>query len=113
MGEISAVAGETLSVSCPAAGYPIDEIRWFRDGPSGERALPTMRRHVVFPNGTLVVQKVQAGADGDGGQYRCTVTNKQGRSASSSAHVTVMGRFLLRIFTFFSCNCSVVEVFSV
>ncbi|XP_052125989.1 cell adhesion molecule Dscam2-like [Frankliniella occidentalis] len=90
MGEISAVAGETLSISCPAAGYPIDEIRWFRDGPSGERALPTMRRHVVFPNGTLVVQKVQSGGDGDGGHYRCTVTNKQGRSASSSAHVNVM-----------------------
>ena len=94
MGEISAVAGETLWVSCPAAGYPIDEIRWFRDGPSGERALPTMRRHVVFPNGTLVVQKVQSGADGDGGHYRCTVTNKQGRSASSTAHVNVMGRVL-------------------
>ncbi|KAE8752402.1 hypothetical protein FOCC_FOCC000874, partial [Frankliniella occidentalis] len=93
MGEISAVAGETLSISCPAAGYPIDEIRWFRDGPSGERALPTMRRHVVFPNGTLVVQKVQSGGDGDGGHYRCTVTNKQGRSASSSAHVNVMGRW--------------------
>jgi hypothetical protein len=32
MGEISAVAGETLRVTCPVAGYPIDSIKWYRGG---------------------------------------------------------------------------------
>ena len=30
MGEISAVAGETLRVTCPVAGFPIDNIKWYR-----------------------------------------------------------------------------------
>ncbi|XP_054281240.1 cell adhesion molecule Dscam2-like [Macrosteles quadrilineatus] len=86
MGEVSAVAGEALIISCPVAGYPIHTIKWFR----GDRSLPLTRRHVVFPNGTLIVEKVQAGADGDGGAYRCTASDKLGRSASGSVHVKVM-----------------------
>lgn len=30
MGEVSAVAGEALVISCPVAGYPIYTIKWFR-----------------------------------------------------------------------------------
>lgn len=30
MGEVSAVAGEALIISCPVAGYPIHTIKWFR-----------------------------------------------------------------------------------
>lgn len=30
MPEISAVAGETLYVACPVAGYPIDNVKWYR-----------------------------------------------------------------------------------
>ena len=90
MGEISAVAGETLWVSCPAAGYPIDEIRWFRDGPSGERALPTMRRHVVFPNGTLVVQ--QARQTEDQGTYTCQAVNRQKHTARRDVEVAVQSK---------------------
>ncbi|KAG8327858.1 hypothetical protein J6590_009661 [Homalodisca vitripennis] len=86
MGEVSAVAGESLVIACPVAGYPIHTIKWFR----GDRVLPLNRRQLVFPNGTLIVDKVQAGADGDGGAYRCTAADKLGRSASGTVHVKVM-----------------------
>ncbi|XP_023706889.1 Down syndrome cell adhesion molecule-like protein Dscam2 isoform X2 [Cryptotermes secundus] len=84
MGEISAVAGETLRVTCPVAGYPIDNIKWYR----GDRLLPINRRHLVFSNGTLVIEKVQSGVDG--GSYRCEATNKHGNTARGTAQITVM-----------------------
>ncbi|XP_066996259.2 cell adhesion molecule Dscam2 [Anabrus simplex] len=83
MGEISAVAGETLRISCPVAGYPIDNIKWYR----GSRPLPINTRHVVFPNGTLVIEKVQSGEDD--GSYQCVASNKQGRSSNGTAQVNV------------------------
>ncbi|XP_021939407.1 Down syndrome cell adhesion molecule-like protein Dscam2 isoform X3 [Zootermopsis nevadensis] len=84
MGEISAVAGVTLRVTCPVAGYPIDSIKWYR----GDRLLPINRRHLVFSNGTLVIEKVQSGVDG--GSYRCEASNKQGSTARGTAQITVM-----------------------
>ncbi|KFM74750.1 Down syndrome cell adhesion molecule-like protein Dscam2, partial [Stegodyphus mimosarum] len=48
MPDLSVVAGESASVQCRVAGYPIDEIMWEKDG----RRLPTNRRQQVFPNGT-------------------------------------------------------------
>ncbi|KAG8228361.1 hypothetical protein J437_LFUL006812 [Ladona fulva] len=36
MGDISAIAGETLRVSCPVGGYPVDTIQWLR----GENTMP-------------------------------------------------------------------------
>lgn len=53
--------------------------------------LPINRRHLVFANGTLIVDKVQSGPDGDGGSYRCTAADKIGRSATGNVHVNVMG----------------------
>lgn len=32
MQPISAVAGKTLSIKCPVAGYPIDSITWSKSG---------------------------------------------------------------------------------
>lgn len=52
----------------------------------------------MFPNGTMVVDKVQSGADGDGGAYRCTAADKLMRSASGTVHVKVMGEASY-------CNC--------
>ncbi|PSN53675.1 Down syndrome cell adhesion molecule-like protein Dscam2 [Blattella germanica] len=84
MGEISAVAGENLKVTCPVAGFPIDNIKWYR----GDRLLPINRRHLVFRNGTLVIEKVQSGVDG--GSYRCEATNKQRETARGTAQINVM-----------------------
>ncbi|XP_046406478.1 Down syndrome cell adhesion molecule-like protein Dscam2 isoform X2 [Ischnura elegans] len=84
MGDISAIAGETLRVSCPVGGFPVDSIQWLR----GDRLLPVNRRQIVFTNGTLVIEKVQPSQDG--GAYTCTASYKGGRKASGTAHVNVM-----------------------
>ncbi|KAG8228360.1 hypothetical protein J437_LFUL006811 [Ladona fulva] len=55
----------------------------------GDRLLPINRRQIVFPNGTLVIEKVQPSQDG--GSYTCTAAYKGGRKASGTAHVIVMG----------------------
>jgi hypothetical protein len=61
----------------------------------GDRLLPINRRHLVFLNGTLVIEKVQSGVDG--GAYRCEATNKQGNTARGTAQITVMGMLRKRI----------------
>ncbi|KAK3930875.1 Down syndrome cell adhesion molecule-like protein Dscam2 [Frankliniella fusca] len=86
MPNISAVAGEPLFIACPVAGYPIETITWEKDG----RVLPLNRRQHVFPNGTLHLENVQR--DSDRGLYRCTASNKQGRSSSQALGLAVIGK---------------------
>ncbi len=49
---LKVVAGKTMSVTCPVAGYPISSIVWEREG----RQLPINDRQRVFPNGTLIIE---------------------------------------------------------
>lgn len=86
--KVTAVAGETLSLKCPVAGYPIEEIRWERSG----RELPDDLRQKVLPDGTLQVNPVQKKADS--GVYTCWARNKQGHSARRSGEVAVIGMSL-------------------
>ncbi|XP_034170916.1 cell adhesion molecule Dscam2 isoform X3 [Osmia lignaria lignaria] len=83
MGNYAAVAGETTVIKCPVAGFPIASITWEKDG----KVLPTSRRQVVFPNGTLVLYHVDRSTDH--GAYTCTAKNKQGRSDSQTVHIEV------------------------
>ncbi|XP_011307192.1 Down syndrome cell adhesion molecule-like protein Dscam2 isoform X1 [Fopius arisanus] len=82
--KVTAVAGETLRLKCPVAGYPIDEIKWERAG----RELPDNLRQKVMPDGTLMVSSVQK--ETDTGTYTCWARNKQGHSARRSGDVTVI-----------------------
>ncbi|XP_064112208.1 cell adhesion molecule Dscam2-like isoform X2 [Macrobrachium nipponense] len=84
MSIVTAVAGEQLFIACPAAGYPLEQITWTRDG----RTLPVSVRQEVFQNGTLVVRSVQKTADA--GEYTCTAQDKQGRTHSATATVQVL-----------------------
>lgn len=84
--KVTAVAGETLRLKCPVAGYPIEEIKWERSG----RELPDNLRQKVLPDGTLVVSSVQK--ESDTGTYTCWARNKQGHSARRSGDVTVIGK---------------------
>ncbi|XP_024945332.1 Down syndrome cell adhesion molecule-like protein Dscam2 isoform X13 [Cephus cinctus] len=84
--KVTAVAGETLRLKCPVAGYPIEEIKWERAG----RELPDDLRQKVLPDGTLVVSSVQK--EGDTGVYTCWASNKQGHSARRSGDVAVIGK---------------------
>ncbi|XP_076388382.1 Down syndrome cell adhesion molecule 2 isoform X3 [Megachile rotundata] len=82
--KVTAVAGETLRLKCPVAGYPIEEIKWER----ANRELPDDLRQKVLPDGTLVINSVQK--KGDAGVYTCSARNKQGHSARRSGDVAVI-----------------------
>ena len=56
---------------------------------SDRRTLPLDRRHHVFHNGTLLINKV---ARKDSGIYSCTATGRQGTSSTQSGHLKVIGR---------------------
>ncbi|XP_051153599.1 cell adhesion molecule Dscam2 isoform X24 [Leptopilina boulardi] len=78
------VAGETLRVTCPVAGYPIESIVWERD----TRVLPINRKQKVFPNGTLIIENVER--QSDQATYTCVARNAQGYSARGMLEVQVM-----------------------
>ncbi|XP_076544970.1 Down syndrome cell adhesion molecule 1 isoform X40 [Osmia lignaria lignaria] len=78
------VAGETLRVTCPVAGYPIESIVWERD----TRVLPINRKQKVFPNGTLIIENVERMSDQ--ATYTCVARNAQGYSARGTLEVQVM-----------------------
>ncbi|KAH8025166.1 hypothetical protein HPB51_004148 [Rhipicephalus microplus] len=84
MRNVSVLAGRTLIVHCPAAGYPLTQIFWHK----GDARLPQSKRQSVFRNGTLTVHRVERNADE--GFYRCTATGPSGRSASRELYVSVM-----------------------
>ncbi|KRF98102.1 uncharacterized protein Dwil_GK22019, isoform BM [Drosophila willistoni] len=88
------VAGETLMVTCPVAGYPIDSIVWERDN----RALPINRKQKVFPNGTLIIENVERNSDQ--ATYTCVAKNQEGYSARGSLEVQVMVPPQIRPFDF-------------
>ncbi|XP_017879720.1 Down syndrome cell adhesion molecule-like protein Dscam2 isoform X5 [Ceratina calcarata] len=82
--KVTAVAGETLRLKCPVAGYPIEEIKWER----ANRELPDDLRQKVLQDGTLVISSVQKKTDA--GVYTCSARNKQGHSARRSGDVAVI-----------------------
>lgn len=58
MEPISAIAGKSLKIICPVAGYPIDSITFERENVK----LPTNMWQRVY-NGTLLIENVQRAAD--------------------------------------------------
>ncbi|XP_019885170.2 Down syndrome cell adhesion molecule-like protein Dscam2 isoform X4 [Camponotus floridanus] len=88
------VAGETLRVTCPVAGYPIESIVWERD----TRVLPINRKQKVFPNGTLIIENVERMSDQ--ATYTCVARNAQGYSARGTLEVQVMVAPQIAPFTF-------------
>ncbi|XP_076297115.1 Down syndrome cell adhesion molecule 1 isoform X33 [Lasioglossum baleicum] len=92
------VAGETLRVTCPVAGYPIESIVWERD----TRVLPINRKQKVFPNGTLIIENVERMSDQ--ATYTCVARNAQGYSARGTLEVQVMVAPHLQPFSFDEAN---------
>ncbi|XKL66866.1 hypothetical protein PGB90_010286 [Kerria lacca] len=81
------VAGGTLMVTCPFAGYPIESVTWERDS----RTLPINRKQKVFPNGTLIIENVER--QSDQATYTCVAKNSNGYSARGNLEVQVLGKF--------------------
>lgn len=88
MDKHSIVAGDTLVVHCPVAGYPIDSIVWERES----RVLPINRKQKVFPNGTLVIENVERLSDQ--ATYTCVAKNAQGYTDRKNLEVSVMGKLI-------------------
>ncbi|XP_025200616.1 Down syndrome cell adhesion molecule-like protein Dscam2 isoform X5 [Melanaphis sacchari] len=85
MNKITAVAGENMKIKCPVAGYPINEIRWEKDG----KELPEdLRQKTDLQLGVLSVMSVQKGVDS--GSYTCIANNKHGHSAKMTTSVDVI-----------------------
>ncbi|XP_076629339.1 cell adhesion molecule Dscam1-like isoform X16 [Colletes latitarsis] len=101
------VAGETLRVTCPVAGYPIESIVWERD----TRVLPINRKQKVFPNGTLIIENVDRMSDQ--ATYTCVARNAQGYSARGTLEVQVMVAPQILAFTFGDEPASWAELISV
>ncbi|XP_070509604.1 cell adhesion molecule Dscam2 isoform X3 [Chironomus tepperi] len=76
--------GKQLTIKCPVAGYPIEEIHWEKGG----RELPEDIRQKVDGDGTLTIYPVQKNEDS--GVYTCWAKNKQGLSARRSGEVKVI-----------------------
>ena len=104
----SIVSGETLVVTCPVAGYPIDSIVWEREN----RLLPINRKQKVFPNGTLIIENVDRNQDQ--ATYTCVAKNAEGYSARGSIEVEIMGK--LNVFYSISkhliTSCDIAATFS-
>ncbi|XP_049817554.1 Down syndrome cell adhesion molecule-like protein Dscam2 [Aethina tumida] len=84
MTRITGVAGTSLIIKCPVAGYPIETITWEREG----QVLPVNRRQRVYSNGTLVVEQTQRKEDA--GTYTCQAQNRQKNSARRDVEVSVI-----------------------
>lgn len=93
MKNFTAIAGNTLQLHCPAAGYPLESIEWYRKSPglddiqSSINRLPQNHRQKSFPNGTLIIERIERGLDD--GEYRCMVTSES-NVASADTFIRVL-----------------------
>ncbi|KAH7636186.1 mdscam3 [Dermatophagoides farinae] len=96
MPNMTSVAGESISITCPVGGYPIDSIVWERDSVR----LPYNHRQKVFTNGTLTVNELERVTDE--GIYTCIARNKDDirSSAKTSFSLKVFVRPVIEPFKF-------------
>lgn len=93
MKNITAISGNNIHLHCPAAGYPLESIVWYKKALNGanpqtsqSNRLPQNHRHKSLFNGTLVVEKVERSSDE--GSYRCVVTGTN-RASTASAELYI------------------------
>lgn len=84
MTNTTVISGDTLRINCPVSGYPLKEISWEKSG----MKLPQNHRQTVYPNGTLIIQKLEREHDED--QYRCKATNDQGLQSSRNIYIKII-----------------------
>ena len=84
---IETVAESTVTVHCPASGFPEPTVTWLKDG----RPIPESERIAVAGNGSLLVSKALAS---DSGDYSCVARNIFGENTMTST-ITVVGMLVL------------------
>ncbi|XP_033149971.1 Down syndrome cell adhesion molecule-like protein Dscam2 isoform X2 [Drosophila busckii] len=96
-GPIKAVAGEDITVRCPFAGYPIDQIRWEK----AHQELTTSSHHVLSSaqeGGQLLIKNVEPGRDQ--GIYTCIVRSRAGEEARRDMQLNVNSPPVIEPFKF-------------
>src|SRR6218665_38150 len=88
MKNITAISGHNIHLHCPAAGYPLESIVWYKKTGGGGRRLPQNHRQKSLLNGTLLIEKVDRSSDED--TYRCVVTGNGGSKASAELNMRVL-----------------------
>ncbi|XP_024118919.2 matrix-remodeling-associated protein 5 [Oryzias melastigma] len=89
---IETFMGGLFSLNCSASGSPDPEVSWILPDSSIVGLRTNSSRAQVFPNGTLVVQKVQPS---DGGYYRCVAVNNHGADTAASKVIVLKRRGLV------------------
>jgi len=82
MKNITAISGHNIHLHCPAAGYPLESIVWYKKSSGSNARLPQNHRQKSLLNGTLLIEKVDRATDEDA--YRCVVTGSGGQSKASA-----------------------------
>ena len=87
--EMTANAGETITIQCTANGTPRAKITWYK----GQEKITTSRRIAVSSQGHLVINAVELK---DGGYYTCLGNNTAGED---SVTISIQVQSELRIFS--------------
>ncbi|XP_074602199.1 cell adhesion molecule Dscam1-like isoform X2 [Brevipalpus obovatus] len=96
MSNITVLAGQQVSIRCPASGFPLSRITWFK----GSKELPTSDRHRIENNGTLLIS--EARREVDEGKYVCQAMNNRDQIAKRDVHLQVLKKPNISPFTFLS-----------
>ena len=97
MKNLTAISGHNIHLHCPAAGYPLESIVWYKKNSAGTGSdggvtrngnkisgarLPQNHRQKSLLNGTLLIEKVDRSSDED--SYRCVVSGSAGTNRASA-----------------------------
>nr|XP_042899471.1 Down syndrome cell adhesion molecule homolog [Parasteatoda tepidariorum] len=93
MGNLTVVAGTTVSIRCPVSGYPIDRTYIEKSGSK----LPYGDRQTVDQRGVVRIHNVRKE---DEGIYRCIATNGRGEKAERPLVLKVVTAPLISPFSF-------------
>ncbi|XP_035702797.1 Down syndrome cell adhesion molecule-like protein Dscam2 isoform X2 [Folsomia candida] len=85
-------AGSVAIIPCKYGGYPIDKIVWRKNGSE----IDTISRFRTLANGSLEIENIKPGAE----QYSCSVSNRNGESASASVSVNILRPPVISSFNF-------------
>ena len=87
--DLKAIEGQKFILHCPVGGYPLDGVRWDKDG---GRVTSDLRKK-AFDNGTLIIHRVAKEVD-EGG-YACQASSRSGQTASASMVLRVIGKHVV------------------
>ncbi|XP_054158871.1 cell adhesion molecule DSCAM-like [Oppia nitens] len=93
IGNVTAIAGHSLTINCSYAGYPIDEVFFLK----GNRRLPLDERHSQPSIGRLAIASVDS-TDQD--MYKCVVLSLSGQRMEQTFHVKVIAPPVISPFMF-------------